>query len=65
MLLAGGGGGPKGSMWRSGSRVPGDKKAQNGLYVALHAATATECDKKKNNNKGGMLVTEILNTCTR
>ena len=26
-----------GSKWRSGSRVPGDKKAQNRLYVALYA----------------------------
>ena len=30
--------------------------------IPLHAATATECGKK---NKEGMLVTEILNTCTR
>ena len=52
-----------------------DKKAQNGSYLGLHAipphaATATECDKKKQNktkqkNKKGMPVTEILNTCTR
>ena len=45
----------------------GDKKAQNGSSVGLHtiplhAATATECDKK---NKKGMPVTEIRNTCTR
>ena len=32
--------------------------------IPLHAATATECDKKKNKNKKGMPVTEILNTCT-
>ena len=51
----------------------GDKKAQNGSSVSLHtiplhAATATECDKKKKQkkqNKKGMPVTKILNTCTR
>ena len=37
----------------------GDKKAQNGSSVSLHtiplhAATATECDKKKTKNKKGM-----------
>ena len=46
----------------------GDKKAQNGSSVSLHtiplhAATATECDKKK--TQKGHAVTEILNTCTR
>ena len=51
----------------------GDKKAQNGSSVGLHAiplhvAMATECDKKQNKtkqNKKGMPVTKILNTCTR
>ena len=33
--------------------------------IPFHAATATECDKKKTKqNKKGMTVTEILNTCT-
>ena len=35
--------------------------------IPLHAATATECDENKNKtkqNKKGMPVTEILNTCT-
>ena len=32
--------------------------------IPFHAATATECDKKKKQNKKGMTVTEILNTCT-
>ena len=46
----------------------GDKKAQNGSSVSLHtiplhAATATECDKKK--TQKGHAITEILNTCTR
>ena len=46
------------------------KKAENESSSALHAtwlisldaATAIECDKK---NKGGMPVTELLNTSTR
>ena len=34
--------------------------------IPLHAATATECDKKKQQtNKKGMPVTEILNACSR
>ena len=35
--------------------------------IPLHAATATECDKKKNKqtNKKGMPGTEILNACSR
>ena len=46
----------------------GDKKAQNGSSVSLHtiplhAATATECDKK--NTQKGHAITEILNKCTR
>ena len=56
---------------RSDSCILGDKKAQNESSRALHAtwlislnaATATECDKKK--KKGGMPVTELLNTSTR
>ena len=62
------GAGPK---WRSGSCVPGDKKAQNRSSVALHALsysmsqTLQNVIKKKTKNKEGMLVTEILNTCTR
>ena len=61
-----GGRGPK---WRSGSCVPGDEKAQNRSSVALHALsysmsqTVQNVIKKK--KQGGMLVTEILNTCTR
>ena len=55
---------------RSDSCILGDKKAQNESSRALHAtwlislnaATATESDKK---NKGGMPVTELLNTSTR
>ena len=52
MFFVGGGrGGGGGSKWRGGSRVPGDKKAQNRFCgstccIPLHAATATECDKK-------------------
>ena len=38
MLFEGGGGGV-GSKWRSSSRVTGDKKAQNRLYVAPHAVS--------------------------
>ena len=50
--------------------IVGDKIAQNNssrtlhatCLISLNAATATECDKK---NKGGMPVTELLNTSTR
>ena len=35
------------------------------VYTLFHAATGTECDKKKTKTKKGMLVTEILITCTR
>ena len=53
--------------------ILGDKKAQNESSRALHAAwlislnaaTVKGCDKKSNNNKGGMPVTELLNTSTR
>ena len=34
------------------------------VYTLYHAAMATEGDKKNNNNKKGMRVTEILNSCT-
>ena len=55
------------SKWKSGSRVPGDKKAQNRLYVALHAVSHSMPQRLRNviKNEGGMLVTAILNTYTR
>ena len=44
-------------------------KMDHGL-IPLHAATATECGKKKKQtnkqkeNKGGVPITELLNICT-
>ena len=52
--------------------APGDKKAQNGSSVGLHAVSHTMpqrlqnvIKKNKNKNKKGMPVTEILNICSR
>ena len=57
----------RGPKRRSGSCVPGDEKAQNRSSVALHAVSYSASQTLQNviKNKGGMLVTEILNTCTR
>ena len=60
---SGGGGGSK---WRSGPCVPGDIQAQNRSPVALHAVSHSMSQRLQNViKKGGKLVTEILNTCTR
>ena len=56
--------------WAS-SYAPGDKKAQNGSSVGLHAVSHTirngyrMWQKKTKQNKKGMSVTEILNICSR
>ena len=57
--------------WAS-SYAPGDKKAQNGSSVGLHAVSHTMpqrlqnvIKKKTKQNKKGMSVTEILNICSR
>ena len=57
--------------WAS-SYAPGDKKAQNGSSVGLHAVSHTMpqrlqnvIKKKPKQNKKGMSVTEILNICSR
>ena len=52
--------------WAS-SCAPGDKKAQNGSSVGLHAVPQRlqNVIRKKTKNKKGMPVTEILNICSR
>ena len=57
--------------WAS-SYATGDKKAQNGSSVSLHAVSHTMpqrlqnvIKKKTKQNKKGMSVTEILNICSR
>ena len=51
----------------TGSCAPGDKKAQNGSSVGLHAVSHFMQQWLQNviKNKKGMPVTEILNTCTQ
>ena len=53
-----------------GSCAPGDKKVQNGSSVGLHAVSPfmqqqLQNVRKKKQNKKGVPVTEILNTCSR
>ena len=51
----------------AGSCAPGDKKAQNGSSVGLHAVSHTMRQRLQNvikKNKKGMPVTEILNICS-